>query len=346
MLASVCCSLIMELPSDDDPDENALHTCAIDKNSEVDVSKLPVVKKRPSGNVTTIDNSFKVDVSRQSVVKKKPSGNVAVKKRVVVKGKQKTINTEKPGPEQGLSWRDFILAVPSVPMPIPADLPPAKHPSLQHCFWEVFSPPRVAPFIYMYGKSGIRSLDLATGWDLSNEQQLRSMQCDLSANRPRCALACPPCTQMSQLMASNWWRMARQKREDAATHGVFLLAVALYVQNFQVEHSNFYIFEHPKGSLAWQRPEVQDVPGELVDIDQCMFGLAAPDGRLMKKPTTIKTNIHSLAVALKSPGHICDGSHEHVTIEGAMDGVRLSNFASRYPPKLCDLFAKHVCALC
>ena len=139
--------------------------------------------------------------------------------------------------------------------------------------------------------------------------------------------------------------MTKACREQKCTTGIYHLDVAVSLMKFQVEHNNFYIFEHPEGSLCWQRENLKDVPGEEVVFHQCMVGLKAPGpgGLPMKKPTKIKTNVPNLVNALRSLR--CNGTHKHGEHHQKINGVKVSAYAAEYPSELIELFATYVCKL-
>lgn len=87
-------------------------------------------------------------------------------------------------------------------------------------FWEIFSPPRVVPFVRGLGGMGLRSVDLETGWDLLDDGHIKNLLDDMHQARPRFVFLSPPCTYFSQLMFSNWWRMDKDIREQCLRNAV------------------------------------------------------------------------------------------------------------------------------
>ena len=271
---------------------------------------------------------------KKAIGKTKPKKVTSAEK----KGKKKIVKQEGPG------WKAFVLGLPTMPFYV-FDSGKALPSTNRHHFWEIFSVPRVAPCVTALGKLAPRSLDIKTGWDFTNKQHVANLVNDLNAYRPLCVLTCPPCTTMSQLMACNWWRMNREKREAQAKQGMSFVDLSVEIWNFQLKCNHFYIFEHPKGSLVWQRDNVKEVPGDEVTFDQCMLGLKAPgqDGNYIKKRTTIKTNVPGLANALRQ--YQCHGRHTHQRVEGNFNGVKLSTYSAHYPPEMCAVLASHISRL-
>lgn len=318
-------NVLDKLPSDDEfADGDLLQVCQRKQQKKKDVRKQQTVRKQQKKK------------AKKAKSKTKPQKATSAKKKG---GKKKIYKQEGPG------WKEFILGLSSVSFPFPVGPRLGMPPTNPHHFWEVFSPPRVSPVVSALGKLAPRSLDIKTGWDFTNKQHVASMITDLDANRPLCVLTCPPCTTMSRLMATNWWRMRREKREDQATVGMSFVDLSVHIWNFQLECAHFYIFEHPEGSLVWQRDNVNEVPGDKVSFDQCMLGLKAPgpNGKYMKKRTTIKTNVPGLANALRQ--YQCHGRHEHQRVEGQINGVKISQYSAQYPADMCSVLASHICRL-
>ncbi len=208
---------------------------------------------------------------------------------------------------------------------------------LDHHFWEIFSPERIAPHVRALGKSAPRSIDLLTGWDLLNETHQHNLIEDLAKCRPKVLMLSPPCTIFSTLMASNWFRMQPESRQAKACAGIKLLDFAVELMALQNAKRRVYIFEHPQGARSWKRLNLVRLPGHTVTFDMCMFGLQAPDGLYMKKSTTFKTNSYEVVDALN--GFRCLHKHEHTRIQGVQRGQRLSELAAKYPKGLCQKLA-------
>ena len=84
--------------------------------------------------------------------------------------------------------------------------------------------------------------------------------------------------------------------------------------------------------------EVADLIGvKKVHFDQCALGLKAPDGRPMKKRTTLMTN--SIEIVNRFSDKQCSCSKKHCRTQGAQHGLLLSAYAAHYPPEMCSLLA-------
>ena len=128
--------------------------------------------------------------------------------------------------------------------------------SLIDTLWEVFSVPRLQPIMNELGGRCRRSFDLKSFWDFREPHYQKGLLQDLASLQPLSVMLCPPCTYVCQLMHSNWKKMDPKKRvinlEDACGHIDFSMWIACY----QHDHQRFFGFEHPGGSLAWERASV------------------------------------------------------------------------------------------
>ena len=139
----------------------------------------------------------------------------------------------------GLKRNDFIDAIPQLACD---DLPThvgMRVPSQRDDFWELFSPPRVCPFIEKLGFRAPISVDLKTGWDLLDASHQYRFALDLASQQPRTLMVSPPCTMFSILMPSNWWRMPKGKREKRAVNACRLLDFAVWICQTQHERGAF-----------------------------------------------------------------------------------------------------------
>eukprot|EP00973_Karenia_brevis_P030395 4190336-Karenia_brevis.AAC.1 len=88
----------------------------------------------------------------------------------------------------------------------------------------------------------------------------------------------------------------------------------------------FFAFEHPASATSWNAPSVIHAQSQAgvhsVTFDQCMLGLRSPSGRPLRKRTRVLTNSRALVAAFQPCK--CDGSHEHLPIQGSEFGVKLS----------------------
>ena len=119
--------------------------------------------------------------------------------------------------------------------------------------WEVFSVPRLGPSVRDLGGTCRRSFDLKHYWDLSEEGFQRTLIQDVSIFQPRGLMLSPPCTFLCQLMHGNWPKMNPQKKMLSLTQGCHMVDFCCWLAKIQIDSSRVFAFEHPGGSLAWQR---------------------------------------------------------------------------------------------
>lgn len=128
--------------------------------------------------------------------------------------------------------------------------------SLVDTLWEVYSVPRLQPIMNKLGGRCRRSFDLKSFWDFREPHYQKGLLLDLASLQPLAVMLSPPCTYVCQLMHSNWQRMDPKKRvinlQDACGHIDFSMWIATY----QYQNDRYFGFEHPGGSLAWDRDSV------------------------------------------------------------------------------------------
>ena len=128
--------------------------------------------------------------------------------------------------------------------------------SLVDTLWEVYSVPRLQPIMNKLGGRCRRSFDLKSFWDFREPYCQKDLLLDLASLQPLAVMLSPPCTYVCQLMHSNWQRMDPKKRvinlQDACGHIDFSMWIATY----QYQNDRYFGFEHPGGSLAWDRDSV------------------------------------------------------------------------------------------
>lgn len=133
--------------------------------------------------------------------------------------------------------------------------PPAKSEMRCTC-WELYSVPRIAPHVRELGGTCRRSYDIKTFWDLGQEGLQRTVLSDISVLQPYAVVLSPPCTWVSMLMHSNWKRVSKYKRILNLLEALGHIDFSMWIAALQHECDRLFIFEHPHGSLAWQRESV------------------------------------------------------------------------------------------
>ena len=119
--------------------------------------------------------------------------------------------------------------------------------------WEVYSCPRMGPMMRSLGGRSTRSYDLQHYWNFNWESYQRLMLQDVSLCRPKFVMLSPPCTWVCSLMHSNWSRIPAAKRMLNLTQACHHLDLSMWVAELQDDNNDFFGFEHPFGSLAWNR---------------------------------------------------------------------------------------------
>ena len=111
----------------------------------------------------------------------------------------------------------------------------------------------------------------------------------------------------------------------------------------QIEGGRVFIHENPSHAKPWALPcsrkMMKEIGVDVVEADQCMFGLKTWGSSkaqlvLAKKPTRFMTNSRSMGHELRRK---CDGTHTHQPL---VDG-RAKDVA-RYPPALCRAICRGI----
>lgn len=216
----------------------------------------------------------------------------------------------------------------------------------QHDLMELFSPPRLAPVARSLGLKSEWSLDLVTGYDLSDEQCIAAMWNLLRTHRPHVCVLSPPCTVYSQLNTM-WNNKKYSASELAARFDVpdKLLRVTSDVCKYQHRHGLGFILEHPQRASSWHAPDLTSLESlegvRKVSFDQCRFGLVSKERKLpQQKPTTLLTNMNSVVNRFSGVRCLCemqliDGElKKHQTIQGQEGGMSRARWAQFYPQPL------------
>lgn len=215
---------------------------------------------------------------------------------------------------------------------------------------EVYSPRRLLNSTAKLRLRGDLSADLLTGWDLRQEHRRFDLVKEVLARRPHVLMISPPCTMFSQLQASNWFRMDRPKREQQWVEATAHLHFSMFLCYLQAKNGRGFIFEHPRGALSWQNPQVVSLqrrtPTLLCCFDMCRFGLHAfeDNDRFHKKATMLLTNLPEVHQLIH--GKMCQKDHQHVAISGGVQGIARSFWAQHYPTAFCDKLAEAIWTNC
>ena len=201
---------------------------------------------------------------------------------------------------------------------------------------EVYNPERFKADALMKGLRFGDAFDMklakedGTHWDLSKPEEQQQCRNILERRRPLLLIGSPMCTMFSRLMQLNRKHFTdeewKAKMEDAKAH----LRFAFELYRWQQDEGRLWLHEHPLGASSWnldfvkeflEAPEVMKVRG-----DMCRWGMKAPSGENILKPTGWATNSKHLAVAL---ARRCKGGHQHIPLmEGRAAGAAI------YPPQL------------
>ena len=130
-------------------------------------------------------------------------------------------------------------------------------------------------------------------------------------------------------------------RDRRLKDAVALLKYALRVCRWAVSTGRLFLLEHPSSATSWSHRDtlklLSDPKVVAVIGHQCAHELKLEFGKYLRKSTKFATNGHYMSECLKLR---CDGSHEHVPIEGSHNGVNISRLAQVWTPLMCERIAK------
>ena len=167
--------------------------------------------------------------------------------------------------DDSLPWSDETLKqaaadIPSIVVMPFEDLkamlqnPPSRPTWTSRCTaWEIYSIPRLGPRLRELGGASRRSYDLRNFWDLGEDGYRRTLLADCAQLRPFYLSLSPPCTFLCRLMSSNWSRMKKDKKYLSLQQACSHVDLCMWLAEFQLQNGAYFGFEHPQGSLAWQR---------------------------------------------------------------------------------------------
>jgi len=152
---------------------------------------------------------------------------------------------------------------------------------------EVFSPPRLAPAASKAGLQGGWSMDLSTGWDLSDrEQQAKAMNM-LDETKPGLLIASPPCTYFGTLMRGNLKKMKQDEIHEGMTKAITHVNFAASMCQERAKSGRLFLFEHPARATSWKLDslcELLEVDGVTSVLgDMCSHGMTQSGGSLRKQ---------------------------------------------------------------
>ena len=217
--------------------------------------------------------------------------------------------------------------------------------ALQDDFMEIYSGPRVAPYVEGCGLRADISADWHTGWDFETHHARLDIITQVKARRPKVLGLSPPCTWFSGLQNLNWSTMAVDARETAFRQGMTHLQFTMLLIDLQVTAGRKFYFEHPDGALSWSEASVQRATTregmKVCRFHMCAFGLVSKVNQIpMIKSTKLLTNLEQLQGTCDQKW--CPGHPTHQIIQGMEGGTKRSEWAQIYPPAFCAAVANAI----
>jgi len=222
---------------------------------------------------------------------------------------------------------------------------------------ELWSIGRSDQHVKRHGLQTSRAVDILLGNDLLKEKEQEEVMRRLNEEMPYVVMLSPPCTAFSRLQdLFNKKKMSWRDWNRLQFQGKKHIRFACRVMRWCLEHDVAFIMEHPVRSRAWDlemmKQIMRDTRVDLLELDQCMYGLEGPDdnndGRY-KKTTRIMTNVGRHAERYLT--RRCDGKHKHQEISGMTKcsetgyTINRSHWAQHYPREMLMAITKTVKAV-
>ena len=194
--------------------------------------------------------------------------------------------------------------------------------------WEVYSGTGLLGEMAELMGAEVMRFGLHNGWDFTKSSHRRQLLQMADELEPDEIYMSPKCTLWSQMQAINihndadWQDLQERRHYDHETHLKFCRK--LYLR--QVRRGAHAHVEHPKGSLAWETPALNNLPGERTAFDQCSYGTSLKidnEDWLVKKPTSIHTTKRAM---YKIMSLLCTGDHQHAKLEGGNRCKKTENY--------------------
>ena len=184
---------------------------------------------------------------------------------------------------------------------------------MEICTWTMM----VTSIAIQRGWETWQPITIESGYDLTTNKGIEMAKIDIEKANPDVivfAWVCTPWTLMQNLnskVPGHAERLAHQRELHSK-----MLSFAEWCERRQSAHGGLFLGENPMGSVAWQQPPCMRMSRRCYEakLDQCMFGLKAPDTQEpIKKATKMLTTSRCAARNLSLR---CDGHHQHRTIGG------------------------------
>ena len=186
------------------------------------------------------------------------------------------------------------------------------------------------------------AFDLAINIDLTLPSDVNLLWQYMLKHRPKIVIAGPPCTAFS-----SWQHINRLKDPEGYARklriGTQLANLTASICQFQIQHGRHFVIENPLSSGLWELPSLvalRGMPGvSEITLDQCMVGLADPDGLLTRKSTRLLASCHSLVRRLAIR---CTRDHPHVQLAGSKRGILRTRHAQVWPRRMLELLTEGI----
>ena len=174
---------------------------------------------------------------------------------------------------------------------------------------------RISEAFARRGRGVLQPRDLRFGHDFKDRAVREEILAEIREYKPGLVWMAPPCTAWCAFSRLNFspQELRRRRRRDAA-----LIDFVHEVFTVQREGGRQAVVENPWSSDLWRHHVLQrwiNADGALMThVDLCSYGMTSVHGTgLLRKPVGLLSFSKAFAESIEAR---CDGSHQHVVIEG------------------------------
>lgn len=185
--------------------------------------------------------------------------------------------------------------------------------------------------VTLWGMQAIQPVDIRFGHDLRLRSQRRAALQILKDLKPRLAVVEWPCTPWSILQDNVNYRDDPVALEERREKDRPFLQFTNEVFRSQVSRGDHALGENPATARSWNEPAIVELRQRYYECtaNMCMFDMYDYKNEKLLKKMVRWIATHPFFI--EELNVLCDGSHEHTTVQGANTG-----HSAAYPPAVGD----------
>ena len=118
------------------------------------------------------------------------------------------------------------------------------------------------------------AMDLTTGWGFNKKEDRDKAEEYIDRTKPLFLIGSPPCVAFSQLQSLT---ADSERKREQLREGIRHMEFVARLYRKQIDEGRVFIHENPAHAKSWALPVIRRVLRqarvEIVEADQCMFGL-------------------------------------------------------------------------